>query len=405
MAEEKTVETFKTFENEETLRDKDLITYYKLRLLEIKQKQRLLGNFTDDGKYVFSPEIKKALVKIKKLITSSDETSFFAQVAISSVVLSFRVNTWVAGSDAIANLYLDEKFSEDRQIQSFVAQYVAEYDSTFLDRVKKVFNLFEEVDELELDEESPIKEEVLKCEKEFEAKSYIFEIEAQYMMLEIMEKLKKGGEKEKQLLQILERQLEIEKLKPEGRFVYINLKHFFEHELLKNKNFAQFFEQNKDLQKSMKGYVRDIEVFDEAAKKIAKPIETKAKTAAPKKAKGASYKPPKIRAPYKYKPQKAKKAKPAKKDKPKDFLGLPKKSAQAEKPAPAPKPKPAPAVIAPKSDKEKNLESLLKGLSEQLRDENSLQPEKEKNLDNMLKGLSEQLREEKTASQSLERTL
>ena len=39
MAEEKTVETFKTFENEETLRDKDLITYYKLRLLEIKQKQ------------------------------------------------------------------------------------------------------------------------------------------------------------------------------------------------------------------------------------------------------------------------------------------------------------------------------------------------------------------------------
>ena len=151
MAEEKAVETFKTFENEETLRDKDLITYYKLRLLEIKQKQRLLGNFTDDGKYVFSPEIKKALVKIKKLITSSDETSFFAQVAISSVVLSFRVNTWVAGSDAIANLYLDEKFSEDRQIQSFVAQYVAEYDRTFLDRVKKVFNLFEEVDELELD--------------------------------------------------------------------------------------------------------------------------------------------------------------------------------------------------------------------------------------------------------------
>ena len=247
MAEEKTVETFKTFENEETLRDKDLITYYKLRLLEIKQKQRLLGNFTDDGKYVFSPEIKKALVKIKKLITSSDETSFFAQVAISSVVLSFRVNTWVAGSDAIANLYLDEKFSEDRQIQSFVAQYVAEYDSTFLDRVKKVFNLFEEVEELELDEESPIKEEVLKCEKEFEAKSYIFEIEAQYMMLEIMEKLKKGGEQEKQPLQLLERQLEIEKLKPEGRFVYINLKHFFEHELLKNNKFSELFEQNKEL--------------------------------------------------------------------------------------------------------------------------------------------------------------
>ena len=135
------------------------------------------------------------------------------------------------------------------------------------------------------------------------------------------------------------------------------------------------------------------------------PQKTARETAAPKKAKGASYKPPKIRAPYKYKPQKAKKAKPAKKDKPKDFLGLPKKSAQAEKPAPAPKPKPAPAVIAPKSDKEKNLESLLEGLSEQLRDENSLQPEKEKNLDNMLKGLSEQLREEKTASQSLERTL
>ena len=53
MVETKAKETFKIFENGEVIEDKDLISYYKLRLLEIKNKQNLLGQFTAEGKYVF----------------------------------------------------------------------------------------------------------------------------------------------------------------------------------------------------------------------------------------------------------------------------------------------------------------------------------------------------------------
>lgn len=330
MEETKAKETFKVFENDEIIEDKDLISYYKLRLLEIKNKQKLLGQFTADGKYVFSPEIKKALVKIKKLIVSGDETSFFAQVTISSFVLSFRVNTWVAGKDAIANLYFDEQFNEDRQIKSFVAQYVSENDGDFLKRVKTVFNLVEEIEELEKDDTEILESEIAKCDKGFMQSSFIYEIEAQYLMLDIIEKLKKGGEEEKKLLELLLQQYEIEKLKPEKQFIHLRLKHFFEEQLLKDGKFATFFEKNKEIARSAKGYVRDIEVFDESAKvkKPEKKVATVNKSSA-KKAKSASYKPPKTNSPYKYKPQKASKQKEKKKDKPKVFLGLPKKTGDA----------------------------------------------------------------------------
>lgn len=331
MVETKAKETFKIFENGEVIEDKDLISYYKLRLLEIKNKQNLLGQFTAEGKYVFSPEIKKALVKIKKLIVSSDETSFFAQATIGQVVLSFRVNTWTSGNDAIANLYFDEQFNDDRQLNSFIAQYVSENDKDFITRVKSVFNLVEEIEQLENDNLDVIEQELAKSEQQFKQASYIYEIEAQYLMLDIIEKLKKGGEEEKKLLELLLQQYEIEKLKPEKQFIHLRLKHFFEDHLLKDGKFVTFFEKNKEIAKSAKGYVRDIEIFDESAK-MKKPqtktVET-AKSSA-KKAKALSYKPPKTNAPYKYKPQKPQKDKAKKKEKPQVFLGLPKNKSQTK---------------------------------------------------------------------------
>lgn len=379
MEETKAKETFKIFENDEVIEDKDLISYYKLRILEIKNKQKLLGQFTADGKYVFSPEIKKALVKIKKLIVSGDETSFFAQVAIGAVVLSFRVNTWTAGNDAIANLYFDEQFNDDRQLNSFIAQYVSENDNGFIGRVKSVFNLVEEIDQLENDNLDVIEQELTKSEQQFKQSSYLYEIEAQYLMLDIIEKLKKGGEEEKKLLELLLQQYEIEKLKPEKQFVHLRLKHFFEEYLLKEKKFVEFFEKNKEIARSAKGYVRDIEIFDESAK-MKKPqtktVET-AKSSA-KKAKAPSYKPPKTNAPYKYKPQKPKKDKAKKKDKPKVFLGFPKKKddtkagIKAREILTPAKPKPAPTkptknvanlLINEASDQTKKEASLIQDIT------------------------------------------
>ncbi len=379
MVETKAKETFKIFENGEVIEDKDLISYYKLRLLEIKNRQNLLGQFTAEGKYVFSPEIKKALVKIKKLIVSSDETSFFAQATIGQVVLSFRVNTWTSGNDAIANLYFDEQFNDDRQLNSFIAQYVSENDNGFIGRVKSVFNLVEEIDQLENDNLDVIEQELAKSEQQFKQSSYLYEIEAQYLMLDIIEKLKKGGEEEKKLLEVLLRQYEIEKTKPEKQFVHLRLKHFFEEYLTKENKFVEFFEKNKEIARSARGYVRDIEIFDESAKMKKSEIKTvTASKPSAKKAKAPSYKPPKTNAPYKYKPQKPQKDKAKKKDKPKVFLGFPKKKddtkagIKAREILTPAKPKPAPikptknvanALIREAYDQTKKEASLIQDIT------------------------------------------
>lgn len=312
--------SWKTFESEEILTDKNLISYYKLRLLEIKQRQKLLGEFNDAGKYVLSDEIKKTLVKLPKQILSQDDQDLACELVLKNITLNFHVKIWRAGGNAVANLYFDERFNEQKQLHSFIAQYVAGYDETFYGRVKQVFNLVEDMSEFVNEETDLIEKQVEKQEEELAERSLILEIQAQYFVLDIFEKLKNSGKRGQAILSKMMEFYDQEKEGPGKDTLYSRLLDLFNREVMATGGFASFYQEVPELRKPFNDYSKQILTFDVANAKLKKYEET---VLAPKSAGGAAkggksssrgggYKPPKAVGPYKYKVDK-----PAKKDKPK----------------------------------------------------------------------------------------
>lgn len=305
------------FETGVEVQDQALADYYKLRLLEIKQSQKLLGDFTDDGKYVISTDLKKALVKTPKLVTRKEEDFLVASCEIKNFQLNFSVRMWKSGDEGVANLYFYEWFNAERQMETFVAQYVASYDETFLNKVKKVFNLREDIVELdnELGEPDPDLSSVIeKNEADFDNRKLLLEVQAQEFISSVKKNLKKGGAKNKQLLEKIDEEIENQKVKPEKSSLYLRVKRNVDELLIKENKLKEVVEENKKLKKEIARYTNEIKTFDNNLKKVVKSVSTKEpqekkQETKQKKPSSNSYTPPKTVAPYKYKTNKYEKIK------------------------------------------------------------------------------------------------
>ncbi len=339
-------QSWKSFESDEVFTDKTLIEYYKLRLLEIKQKQKLLGQFTEDGKYVLSASIKKALVSLKKQIRFKGDDTLECLVTLKNIELSFTVQFWKTADKAVANLYFNESFSSDKPLKSFIAQYVASYDDTFFIRVKKVFNLFEDISELSYEQNDEIEKEYENMEQERKERELLLEIQSQYFILAMFESLQSSGERGQKILHRLKTLYDQEKEKPGNDLLYTKLREAFDKMVMETGGFNSLRDEIKEFDNNIKFYSKQIIGFDEANAKLKKYAETVNKdqkksagaTSSKPKSSGAKYKPPKTVGPYKYTTAKAKKP-----DKPKAkadiMLGFKPKAnaaaASSQKPAPA----------------------------------------------------------------------
>lgn len=331
-------QSWKSFESDEVFTDKTLIAYYKLRLLEIKQKQKLLGQFTEDGKYVLSASIKKALVSLKKQIRFKSDDTLECLVTLKNIELAFTVQFWKTADKAVANLYFNESFSSDKQLKSFIAQYVASYDDTFFTRVKKVFNLFEDISELSYEQNDEIEKEYENMEQERKERELLLEIQSQYFILAMFETLQSSGERGQKILHSLKTLYDQEKEKPGNDLLYTKLREAFDKMVMETGGFNSLRDEIKEFDNNIKFYSKQIIGFDEANAKLKKYAETVNKeqkksagaTSSKPKSSGAKYKPPKTVGPYKYTTAKAKKPdKP--KGKAKDIMLGFKPSADASK--------------------------------------------------------------------------
>lgn len=261
-------ETWKVFGSDEVLEDKDLIEYYKLHQYDEKLFFELLGEFTSDGKYALPEDIKKTLVGVKKLVTHAGENSYFAETEIKTQTLRFAVRYWFADDKAIANLYFIENFyGED--MQTFVAQYVGENNESFLVKVKAVFNLTNEYNELEdecLDEIE--KQYEFLAEKRAE-RDFVVELQSQLYVQEFLEILKqKCGDKGKKIAKEVETDLEEKKqlISKEGMYTAAKLK--IDRLIIKEGGFGALKQTLPTLPKVVQTYTKPVKDYDDITKKL-----------------------------------------------------------------------------------------------------------------------------------------
>ncbi len=107
----------------------------------------LLGNFNEDDKYKVPSNVITELLKTKKLITKYTLDHIMCYAQISEYKINFLIKYVDDSLDnkRYASLYLVENyenFGNKTELVTFIASFAHENDSTFLDALKKAFNLY-----------------------------------------------------------------------------------------------------------------------------------------------------------------------------------------------------------------------------------------------------------------------
>ena len=222
----------------EKLEDPDFIDYYRLHKLDEILEYKLLGNFTEDGKYALLPEIKPTLVGVKKLLTATDFGELVAESELGCITLHFKVKFWHEDNKGYANLYLIESV-EDDQIISFVAQYYADYNEVFTQKLKTAFNILDDIDDYADENSEKIKEFIEQQDLKRIEREFVVELQSEYYILEMMEVLEKGGEKCKRILEKLKEEHEKSKALPNQSTTYTKLRRKLDIMILKEGGFKE----------------------------------------------------------------------------------------------------------------------------------------------------------------------
>ena len=145
--EQEKKELYKVFWSGEDVSAEYLSEYYKNELERIKHENGLMGEFKASGKYVFSPEVKRGLIAIKKKIEDKKDNTYLLISKTTQTLFSFKMRIFeVEGQKDLlaANLYLIEIVDDERMEKSlitFVAQYVDLNNDEFINKVKYMFNI------------------------------------------------------------------------------------------------------------------------------------------------------------------------------------------------------------------------------------------------------------------------
>ncbi len=324
----KTEEKWKVYTSEEVLVDKDLIDYYRLHQQDLIYEFNLLGQFNDDGKYVLPEELRKTLVQIKKQLTGKTDETIVAISDLEFIALNFKVKLWQSAGQCVANLYLIEHMEEESEIVSFVAQYIGQYDDTFIQKIKKAFNICDDVDDYSDEYTEKIKEVVEENKRKCSEREFVVELQSEYYILEMMEELKKGGEKSKRILKKLIEKHEQAKEKPSKGRMYTTLRRELDKMIIKEGGFNELQKELPTFKKQTLIFTKPVLEYDKISKQLeamqAPKAEKKADKAKSKGGAASKSKPAKAKAPYQAKASKDKKKDDKKKDEKDILLGGPK---------------------------------------------------------------------------------
>lgn len=269
MAETRPQKVFlKVFGSEEVLENPSLIDYYRLHQVDEIYFNKLLGDFSPEGKYDIPEETKKLLIKVKKLITEVPLNAYLATSELKYVKLNFSVKYWKGeNNQGVANLYLVEKLN-DAELVCFIAQYVSEYGEDFKERVKKAFNLFNEVEEFE-DEYSQKIDEIFEQQKQKQAeREYIVEIQAEFYIKEMLKLLENSGDQGKAVLAEFKPHMENTLAQTNKSGVFALLRLNLDRLIIKHGGFNKFAEENPDFIKVSLIFSKPVKRFDTVSKKL-----------------------------------------------------------------------------------------------------------------------------------------
>ena len=316
---EKTVEKWKVRTSEEVLVDKDLISYYRLHQQDEVYEFKLLGQFNEDGKYELPEDLRRTLVQINKQLSEKMADTLVAYSHLEFLALTFKVKLWQSAGQCVANLYFIEHLDEGEEIVSFVAQYIGEYDDTFVQKIKKAFNILDEVDDYSAEHVEKIKVIIEENERRCKEREFVVELQSEYYVLEMMEELKKGGEKSKRILEKLTKKHEEAKAKPSKGKMYTTLRRQLDKMIIKEGGFNELQKELPTFKKETLIFTKPVLEYDKITKQLEAMQMPKAEKKADKakaKAKGGaskSSKGPKGNKPVQYKAGKDKKKEEEKK--------------------------------------------------------------------------------------------
>ncbi len=134
----------KVFDSDRVLFASEEIDYYKTCIKEFEASNKLLGEINDEGEYVINEKIRRDLALIPKEHTNTEYNRVEAYSRLLAKDLYFYIEIQENENEQIASLYLIEKVSGYRDLQSltsFIAKVVQPKANGFVDKVKRVFNI------------------------------------------------------------------------------------------------------------------------------------------------------------------------------------------------------------------------------------------------------------------------
>lgn len=152
--------------NGEKYEDATDILYYKNQLKDEKYQNELLGNFNSDAVYSIDKELLQELINVNKYIIDNVDGVYYLVAKTLEMefkfLLKFKIDETAGKKMAALTLIEDFTSSEDNIFQEFhtvIARYCDENDMYFMQKVAKVFHIFDKRDEDGKEKEN---EEILK---------------------------------------------------------------------------------------------------------------------------------------------------------------------------------------------------------------------------------------------------
>lgn len=321
-----------TVEGGEVLENGDLIEYYKLHRLDEKYENKLLGEFNAEGRCVLSDQLRMPLVKLKKRLTEKQEDVIVCQSELKHKTIEFNIKFWKVENEGVASLYMIEHAGES-EIVSFVAQYIGHAEEAFVEKVKKAFSVFNDIEDFSDEFAETIDKLIEEMSRKYDERCFVVELQSEYFVMEMLELLKDGGPMCQRIYEKFSALYEQQKGMINKGQMFTRLRHELDKMIIAEGGFNELVKENPKFIKTTLVFTKPVKEYDRISERLdalSQPKEVKKAAAAKKKAaaaKGAKL--PKPKAPYQAKAGKdAKKAK----DKAKDDIMLKYKEEKKKEP-------------------------------------------------------------------------
>jgi len=321
--------------------------YLKIYYLQNKQKNNLLGSFSQDGKYVFDDKLLiDCLLSIPKHLDEKDNDVYYVSKKIGTFLLKFKIVFYMDPGFCKSEIYLietEEKTEENVKHLTKLDENESVYQTLYKEEMFTYWNIYRDEDYVQKDEdERKILDYLKNQEKDYDFNRELTEILAQLYVLRLLAALDGCGEIGQKLK--AEYKLLIEKIMlsdPSISQDYTRMKAILD-EIIQRNNAMDEIMKNPEVAKAMQTFSAPItRIYNKENAPTREAIPVKKEQSAPeKKAQPSSASKPKSKPKEKSGGEKDKGGgdKKKKEDKKKEeHKGAPIIKPQIQKPTPVPK--------------------------------------------------------------------